>query len=83
MLLNGSEARRLHVVTPAAQPVIIPYRRHIRKSVLLAARSLGQRVAQRPQKYHQSLGIQVHVSFHTHGLHYISPVHNSSNTSQL
>ena len=57
MLLNGSETRRLHVVTPAAQPVIIPYRRHIRKSVLLAARSLGQRVAQRPQKYHQSLGM--------------------------
>ena len=52
------------MVTPAAQPVIIPYKRHIipykrhiRKSVLLAARSLGQRVAQRPQKYHQSLGM--------------------------
>lgn len=31
----------------------------------------------------QILHFQVHVSFHTHGLHYISPVHNSSNTSQL
>ena len=31
----------------------------------------------------QTLHFQVHVSFHTRGLHYISPVHNSSNTSQL
>lgn len=40
------------MVTPAAQPVIIPYRRQIRKSVLLAAQSLEQREAQGPQKYH-------------------------------
>lgn len=63
------------MVTPAAQPVIIPYRRHIRKSVLLAARSLGQRVAQRTQKYHQSLGIGPSPSFLrvAMGLSYMRP----------
>lgn len=45
ILPNGSETRRLHVVPPAAQPVIISYRRHIRESVLRAAQSLGQREA--------------------------------------
>lgn len=49
MLPNGSETRRLHVVTPAAQPVIIFYRRDIGESVLLAAQFPGQRGPEVPE----------------------------------
>lgn len=48
MLPNRSETRRLHVVTPAAQPVVISYRRHTRESVPLAAQSLGPRGSEAP-----------------------------------
>lgn len=37
------------MVTPAAQPVVISYRRHIRESVLLAAQSLSQRGSEAPE----------------------------------
>lgn len=44
------------MVTPAAQPVIISYGRHIRESVLLAAESLGETEVRRPPEIPLGLG---------------------------